>query len=154
MSVALQHPTSAPQTALGPPQDARTARSGQTSKGSQPGFRPEVQGLRAVAILLVVLYHCRVISGGYVGVDVFFVISGFLITRQLVRELERTGSISLCGFYARRARRILPAASVTTVATVVATGLPVPEQRSSPVLAVRIPRSSGATRYVLCLAAR
>jgi peptidoglycan/LPS O-acetylase OafA/YrhL len=76
-----------------------------------------------VAILLVVLYHCRVISGGYVGVDVFFVISGFLITRQLVRELERTGSISLRGFYARRARRILPAATVTTVATVMATGL-------------------------------
>ncbi len=53
----------------------------------------------------------------------FFVISGFLITRQLVRELERTGSISLRGFYARRARRILPAATVATVATVVATGL-------------------------------
>ena len=87
-------------------------------------FRPDVEGLRAVAVLLVVLYHCKAgIPGGYVGVDVFFVISGFLITNQLIRELTTTGKISLRGFYARRARRILPAATLTTIATVVASGL-------------------------------
>jgi peptidoglycan/LPS O-acetylase OafA/YrhL len=100
------------------------------SPGSSPsrrehhGFRPDVEGLRAVAVVLVVLFHCGAwIPGGYVGVDVFFVISGFLITTQLVRELRQTGRISLCGFYARRARRILPAATLTTVVTVVVAGL-------------------------------
>jgi peptidoglycan/LPS O-acetylase OafA/YrhL len=77
-----------------------------------------------VAILLVVLYHCGAwIPGGFVGVDVFFVISGFLITSQLVRELHKTGTISLRQFYARRARRILPAATLTTLVTVVVSGL-------------------------------
>jgi peptidoglycan/LPS O-acetylase OafA/YrhL len=88
-------------------------------------FRPDVEGLRAVAILLVVLYHVhvRLFSGGYVGVDVFFVISGFLITGQLTRELDTRGRISFLGFYARRARRILPAASLVTIATVVASSI-------------------------------
>jgi peptidoglycan/LPS O-acetylase OafA/YrhL len=77
-----------------------------------------------VAILLVVLYHCKAgVPGGYVGVDVFFVISGFLITSQLVRELIATGKISFRGFYARRARRILPAATLTTIVTVLVSGL-------------------------------
>jgi peptidoglycan/LPS O-acetylase OafA/YrhL len=85
-------------------------------------FRRDVEGLRAVAILLVVGFHThlRLLSGGYIGVDVFFVISGFLITGQLTRELESRGRISLLGFYARRARRILPAATVVTIVTVVA----------------------------------
>jgi peptidoglycan/LPS O-acetylase OafA/YrhL len=76
------------------------------------GFRPDIEGLRAVAVVLIVLYHAGVgvLGGGYVGVDVFFVISGFLITGLLVRELEDTGRLDLVGFYARRARRILPAA--------------------------------------------
>jgi peptidoglycan/LPS O-acetylase OafA/YrhL len=71
-----------------------------------------IQGLRAVAVLLVVLYHAGApgFSGGYVGVDVFFVISGFLITGLIVRELERTGSVDMLGFYARRIRRLAPAA--------------------------------------------
>lgn len=75
-----------------------------------------------MAILLVVLYHVpvRAFSGGYVGVDVFFVISGFLITRQLARELEATNRISLLAFYARRARRILPAAILVVMVTAVA----------------------------------
>jgi peptidoglycan/LPS O-acetylase OafA/YrhL len=74
------------------------------------GFRADVEGMRALAIVAVVLCHAGVatFAGGYVGVDVFFVISGFLITRLLLGELGRTGTISLRGFYARRARRLLP----------------------------------------------
>lgn len=84
-----------------------------------------MEGLRAVAIVLVVLYHAHagLTPGGYVGVDVFFVISGFLITGQLMRELRTTGRISFLGFYARRARRILPAALLTVIATAVASAL-------------------------------
>ncbi|MBX3103628.1 MAG: acyltransferase [Microbacteriaceae bacterium] len=80
-------------------------------------FMPHVQGLRAVAVLLVVLYHVWPgrISGGYVGVDVFFVISGFLITGQLSRELEKTGKIDLPSFWAKRVRRLLPAAITVLV---------------------------------------
>ncbi len=74
-------------------------------------FQPHIQGLRAIAVILVVLYHFWPgrLSGGYIGVDIFFVISGFLITGQLARELERTGRISLPAFWAKRARRLLPA---------------------------------------------
>ena len=83
-----------------------------------PAFRADIQGLRAVAVGLVVLYHAGLpgLTGGFVGVDVFFVISGFLITQGLVRELEARGTVSLRSFYARRARRILPAATVTLLA--------------------------------------
>ncbi|MCK9903030.1 acyltransferase [Frankia sp. Cpl3] len=84
-------------------------------------FRPDIEGLRAVAVILVVLGHSGLaLPGGYVGVDVFFVISGFLITRQLVTERATHGRISLAGFYARRARRIVPAAAVVIVATMLA----------------------------------
>ncbi len=88
-------------------------------------FRPDVEGLRAVAVLLVVLYHANLpgLSGGFVGVDVFFVISGFVITGLLLRERAAEGATSLAHFYARRIRRILPAATVTIVVTVVATYL-------------------------------
>lgn len=84
-------------------------------------FRPDVQGIRAVAVLLVVANHLAPgsLSGGFVGVDVFFVVSGFLITHLLLREAARDGRVSLAGFYARRARRILPAATLVTVVTVV-----------------------------------
>jgi len=84
-------------------------------------FRPDVQGLRALAILIVVLFHADIpgIPGGYVGVDVFFVISGFVITGLLLREREATGSTSLRVFYGRRARRIIPAATLVIVATVI-----------------------------------
>jgi peptidoglycan/LPS O-acetylase OafA/YrhL len=74
-------------------------------------FRPDIQGLRAVAVMLVVLYHLwpNRLSGGFIGVDVFFVISGYLITRHLAQEVDRTGRVSLLRFWARRARRLLPA---------------------------------------------
>jgi peptidoglycan/LPS O-acetylase OafA/YrhL len=84
--------------------------------------RRDIQGLRAVAVLLVVLDHSGVafLRGGYVGVDVFFVLSGFLITGILLSRAARDGSVSLSEFYARRARRILPAAVLTLVATDIA----------------------------------
>jgi peptidoglycan/LPS O-acetylase OafA/YrhL len=77
--------------------------------------RDDLQGLRAIAVLLVVLNHAGVpvLEGGYVGVDVFFVLSGFLITGLLLAQAERRGSVSLGEFYVRRARRILPAAVLT-----------------------------------------
>jgi parallel beta-helix repeat protein len=84
-------------------------------------FRPDIEGLRAIAVIAVVLSHASLgVPGGYVGVDVFFVISGFLITRQLFDEGNRRGTISFSKFYARRARRILPAATIVTVATLIA----------------------------------
>jgi peptidoglycan/LPS O-acetylase OafA/YrhL len=91
------------------------------SANAHEGFRPEVEGLRGLAVLVVVLFHAGLAGmiGGFVGVDVFFVISGFLITGLLLREHERTGRIGLLQFYARRARRLLPAALVVLTATLV-----------------------------------
>lgn len=86
---------------------------------TRQAFRPDVQGLRAVAVGLVVLSHAGVkaASGGFVGVDVFFVISGFLITGLLLTDAAEHGRISFATFYTRRALRILPAATVVIVAT-------------------------------------
>ncbi len=82
-------------------------------------FRPDVEGLRAVAVLSVLAFHAGlpVVPGGFLGVDIFFVISGFLITGLLAREAARDGRISLTRFYARRAKRLLPAAVLVLVAT-------------------------------------
>ncbi|WP_420128640.1 acyltransferase family protein [Longimicrobium sp.] len=82
-------------------------------------FRPDIEGLRGVAILLVVAYHAGVpgLQGGYVGVDVFFVLSGYLITGLLVAEVERTGRVDLAAFYSRRVRRLLPAAALMLAVT-------------------------------------
>lgn len=93
----------------------------QRSAGPQHQNRADIQGLRALAVIAVVLYHADVpyISGGFVGVDFFFVLSGFLITLLLIRELDTHGRISLRDFWARRARRLLPAASVVLIATTV-----------------------------------
>jgi peptidoglycan/LPS O-acetylase OafA/YrhL len=82
--------------------------------------RPEVQALRALAVVLVVVYHVNpygLLPGGYIGVDVFFVISGFLITAHIAKGLERDGGFKLRGFYMRRIRRLLPAA-LTVLAVV------------------------------------
>jgi len=94
-------------------------------------FRPDLEGLRAVAVVLVLLYHARVplVTGGYVGVDVFFVLSGFLITGLLIRELSSTGRVDFAAFYARRARRLLPASALTLIVTVIAAAFLVPPVR-------------------------
>lgn len=84
-------------------------------------FRPEIQLLRAIAVLAVLVYHVvpTALPGGFIGVDVFFVISGFLITSHMLGEVERTGKLSLSQFWANRVRRILPAATVAIVVTVI-----------------------------------
>ncbi len=81
-------------------------------------YRPDIDGLRAVAVVLVVAFHCGIpgVVGGFIGVDVFFVVSGYLITGLLLAELNRTSTISLVGFYARRVRRLMPAAVVMVIA--------------------------------------
>ncbi|MGY4396601.1 peptidoglycan/LPS O-acetylase OafA/YrhL [Sphingomonas sp. UYAg733] len=87
-------------------------------------YRPDIDGLRTIAVGSVVAYHAfpALVPGGFVGVDIFFVISGFLITGILVREHERTGRINLAEFYARRVRRLLPAL-LAVIATTLALGL-------------------------------
>jgi peptidoglycan/LPS O-acetylase OafA/YrhL len=99
-----------------------------TAPAPRPAFRRDVEGLRAVALGLVLLFHAGVpfVRGGNIGVDVFFVISGFLITGLLVREVSTTGRVDLPAFYARRARRILPSAGVVLVLTVAGTALLAP----------------------------
>ncbi|CAN2198484.1 COG1835 Predicted acyltransferases [Candidatus Nanopelagicaceae bacterium] len=69
---------------------------------------PQIQALRAFAAMLVVIYHAGITSGGYIGVDIFYVISGYLITGLLLRELDKTGTLGLRAFYLRRVKRLLP----------------------------------------------
>ena len=89
-------------------------------------FRPDIEGLRAVAVLAVVLFHAGVpgVGGGFVGVDVFFVISGFLITGLLWREASTTGTVRLGRFYGARARRLLPASALVGVVIMICAGSP------------------------------
>ena len=106
MTAGAQPPALSDQTA-GATDRATDGRSKRSPRG---GFRPDVEGLRAVAVVAVLLYHAGLsfVPGGYVGVDVFFVISGFLITGLLLREMEKTGTLSIVRFYSRRAKRLLP----------------------------------------------
>ncbi len=108
------------------------SRSAVGSTESAPGpstsgttFRPDIEGLRAVAVLAVVLFHAGLpgVPGGFVGVDVFFVISGFLITGMLWREAGATGTVSLRRFWGARARRLLPASATVGVITLIASAL-------------------------------
>jgi peptidoglycan/LPS O-acetylase OafA/YrhL len=109
MSVAIDRDTATGDEAGTPPGDRK--------------FRPDVQGMRAIAIFLALVYHAGVpgFSGGYVGIEVFFVISGFVITGLLLREREGTGHTSLRSFYGRRSRRIIPAATLVIIVTVLVT---------------------------------
>lgn len=86
-----------------------------TTQGKAPTYRPEIDGLRAIAVLSVLVYHLKIplaggklLPGGFLGVDLFFVLSGFLITQILLNEFAATGRISIAQFYIRRSRRILP----------------------------------------------
>lgn len=112
---------------------SRPATAGNAGTG---GYRPDIEGLRAIAVLTVVGFHAGVpgLGGGYVGVDVFYVISGFLITGLLERELARDGRLNLPRFYARRARRLLPAASLVSITTAVAAACWLPPLRARSVL--------------------
>jgi peptidoglycan/LPS O-acetylase OafA/YrhL len=86
-----------------------------------PRYRPHLDGLRAVAVFLVVAFHAglRRFQGGFIGVDVFFVLSGYLVTELLLRDIRSHGSVRVRRFYARRIRRLLPAALVTLVITAI-----------------------------------
>ncbi|GAA1229143.1 acyltransferase family protein [Microbacterium phyllosphaerae] len=103
--------------------DGPTSRAALRARRDKRVFRTDIQALRAVAVLLVVVYHLRPnrIPGGFIGVDVFFVISGFLITSHLVREASRSGTVKLGAFWAARARRILPASLVAIAVTIALT---------------------------------
>ena len=89
---------------------------------SESRFRGDIQGLRGIAVALVLLFHADIpgFKGGFVGVDIFFVLSGYLITGNLLREVKATGRINFREFYARRIRRLLPASFVVLLATLVA----------------------------------
>lgn len=107
------------------PSRPRDAEAGRATR------RTDIQGLRALAVGLVLLYHAGVpwLHGGYVGVDVFFVISGYVVTSRLALEARDLGRVDLLAFWARRARRLVPAAAVATVATVLLTALTLPVTR-------------------------
>ncbi|MCU1371047.1 MAG: acyltransferase 3 [Ilumatobacteraceae bacterium] len=95
----------------------------------RPGYIPALDGLRAVAVLAVVAYHLDELPGGFFGVDVFFVISGFLITRLLLAERERNGGIALGSFWIRRFKRLVPALFVVLVAVSIGSRLWLPAFR-------------------------
>jgi peptidoglycan/LPS O-acetylase OafA/YrhL len=105
-----------------------TDRPPRVAERANRQFLPEIQVLRAVAVLLVVIYHYwpGTLHGGYVGVDAFFVISGYLITSHLLREADRTGTVRLAAFYARRARRLLPASMLVLLFVALGTFLLLP----------------------------
>ena len=100
-------------------------------KPKQRGFRPDIQGMRAIAVGMVVIYHLwpSALPGGFAGVDVFFVISGFLITGHLLREYQQTGAIALVEFWGRRAKRLVPAAALVLTVTWVASRFLLPATR-------------------------
>ena len=111
--------------------DRRVRRAPIARKSASSGVRPEIQALRAIAVATVAVYHFwpHLLPGGYIGVDVFFVISGFLITTLLLKEVDRTGSVSMAQFWARRARRILPAALFVLIVSALVTVAFVPFSR-------------------------
>jgi peptidoglycan/LPS O-acetylase OafA/YrhL len=119
-TLARTRPTDAIEPAADAEADVDAARH-KPSWQSQPlGYQPALDGLRAVAVALVVAYHLGYsgVPGGYIGVEVFFVLSGWLVCALLVNEHQRTGRIGLVAFWQRRARRLLPAMAVVTVGAI------------------------------------
>jgi peptidoglycan/LPS O-acetylase OafA/YrhL len=119
-----------------PPEESGAGIRPEPGRGQGPGrssgtrFRPDIEGLRAIAILTVLAYHAGLpLRGGFIGVDIFFVISGFLITGLLVVELEATGTISWLRFLGRRVRRLIPAAVLVLVVTAAVSFVVVPGLR-------------------------
>ena len=111
--------------------DVSAERTGSLPSVPKRAFRADIQGLRAFAVVVVILDHLfHWPTGGFVGVDVFFVISGYLITSHMVRELDRTGRLSLSSFYRRRIRRIAPAATLVIAVTVAFAVLVLPRGRA------------------------
>lgn len=119
----------------------------------QGRFRPDIEGLRAVAVLAVVLFHANLpwLGGGFVGVDVFFVISGFLVTGILFRDAAATGAVGLIRFYGARARRLLPAAGIVLVFTAIGAAVLLPPLQARQVLGDGIASAFYAGNYRLAL---
>jgi peptidoglycan/LPS O-acetylase OafA/YrhL len=107
-------------------------------------FRGDIQGLRGIAVLLVVLYHVGIprFAGGFIGVDVFFVLSGFLISGLLIEETKVTGRIDFAAFFARRIRRLLPASALMLITTLIAASLLL-----SPIEQITIGKAALATAF-------
>lgn len=122
--------------------------------GARAGIRSEIQALRAVAVAAVVVYHVwpHLLPGGFVGVDVFFVVSGFLITQHIVAEIERTGRLGIVRFWARRARRLLPAALLVLAASLALTLVVVPATRWQQTLVELAASASYVENWVLAVA--
>lgn len=98
----------------------RTTRSSERWPDPGDGFRTDIEGLRGISVLVVVLFHLEIslFSGGFVGVDVFFVISGYLLTSLFFKEIEREKFVNVFAFFSRRVRRLLPASVLTVFGTV------------------------------------
>ena len=122
---------SSPASTIGPSRGTELGRAMPSAR-----FRPDIEGLRAVAVLAVVLFHAGMpgVGGGYIGVDVFFVISGFLITGLLWREVTDAGTVRLGRSQRARARRLLPAAATVGIATSVGAALLLPPLQARTVL--------------------
>ena len=86
-------------------------------------FRPDIEGVRAISSVTVMLFHAGIswMAGGFTGVDVFYVLSGFLVTAGLLREAENRGKINFWDFMGRRFRRLLPVSALVIILTVIAT---------------------------------
>src|SRR5262249_11281625 len=114
----------------------RDACRGRVRQAPRAGFRPDIEGLRAVAGLAVVLFHSGGprLGGGFAGVAFFFVISGFLITGLLWREVNATGGVRLARFYGARARRLLPAGTTVLAVTAIISAMLLPPIQARDVL--------------------
>ncbi|GAB2471313.1 acyltransferase family protein [Promicromonospora xylanilytica] len=118
-TTAVDRPTGPSPEPRGPGADPAPSAS-----GSGHPFRTDINGLRAIAVLAVVVYHAGIaIPGGFTGVDVFYVISGYLISSLLLREVDRAGSVDLVEFWTRRMRRLVPALALVVTVTMLASVL-------------------------------